>query len=205
MGGRGERVLYVEDDAFLRRAFVHAFADIGIDTAADLAEARARMETDVHLAWVVDERLPDGSGLALVEAVRARGLWTPALLVTGVPDHHIVNRAQLAGVEIAYKPDLTANVRAFFARARSARSASPAVLRAADRYAERYALSPRERDLVRAVGRGVPRAALGRELRLSDNTVKTLVRRILRKTDAQALDDVLRAVLSDGGERADTG
>lgn len=191
-----DRLLYVEDNRLVRTAFVRAFTDYRVDVAGTLAEARARTERDGYLAWIVDERLPDGSGLGFVEAARARGVRTPVLLVTALEDTTLVNRAQLLGVEVAFKPEMSSNVRAFLGRARGARSAIAAVLRATDRFAEVHRLSSRERDLVRAVGRGVSRAALDVELGLSENTVKTLVRRILRKTGQSGLDEVLRFILS---------
>ncbi len=193
---RRERVLYVEDDRLVRLAFARAFSDLRVELASTFHEGKARLGVDSHAAWIVDEHLPDGSGTALIEWARNQGLWTPALLVTGVEDRTIVNRAQLLGIEIAIKPEMTLNVRAFLARARAARSAGPAVLRAVDAFAQKNAVSPRERDLLRAIGRGIPRAALDAELGLSENTVKTLVRRILRKTGTDSLDDVLRLILA---------
>lgn len=193
---RREHILYVEDDRILRQALVRCFPDVRFDIATTIAEARTRVGR-AHSAWVVDERLPDGSGLELVAWARAEGVQAPTLLVTGADDRALVNRAQLLGVEVAYKPDLHQNVKAFLGRVREGRRAAPAVLLAIDALAEANGLSPRERDLLRTMGRGVPRAALGAELGLSENTIKTLVRRILRKTNANALDELLRAILQD--------
>lgn len=191
---RREHVLYVEDDRLLRQALVRLFPDVRFDLATTIAEARARVMR-AHGAWLVDERLPDGSGLDLVAWARGQGLRVPVLLVTGAEDRALVNRAQILGVEMAYKPEVHPAVRAFLGRVRAARCAAPAVLAAIDALAGERALSPRERDLLRAIGRGVPRSMLGAELGLSENTVKTLVRRMLRKAGASSLDELLRVVL----------
>jgi FixJ family two-component response regulator len=191
---RREHVLYVEDDRILRHALIRVFPGVRFDVATTIAEARARIDR-AHAAWVVDERLPDGSGIELVAWAREMGVMVPVLLVTGAADHGLVNRAQLLGIEMAYKPEVKPHLEAFLGRVRQARKAATAVLRAIDALAEVNGLSPREQDLLRTIGRGVPRAALAAELDLSENTVKTLVRRILRKTGATSLDELLRAIL----------
>lgn len=195
---RRDRVLYVEYDRKVRSAFIRMFPSLWVDVATTHQEARRRLARG-YMAWIVDENLPDGSGFELVHWARQHGVGTPALLVSGAVDAQLVNRAQLLGIEIAIKPETTANIQAFIARSRAARSAMPAVRRVVDTFAQARALSPRERDLVRAIGQGVPRAALGVELGLSENTVKTLVRRILHKSDADSLDEVLRGILQTGG------
>src|SRR5262245_19572431 len=79
---RPGRVLHVEDDAHMRRAFAFAFSDLRCDGVGTIAQARERMRSERRFAWVVDVHLPDGSGLDLLEWARRRGLHTPAIVVT---------------------------------------------------------------------------------------------------------------------------
>lgn len=193
---RTRRVLHVEDDTFVRRAFAFSFSELRLDGVSTIADARERMETERYFAWVVDVHLPDGCGLDLLEWSRRRGLHTPAIVVTADDRPDVVRRAQLLGVEIAFKPDLRANVHAFFDRVKNARAVIPAVRYSVDRFAVDHRLSERERELVRAIARGVSRGELDATLGVTENTVKTLIRRILRKTTLNSIDDVLRAILS---------
>jgi DNA-binding NarL/FixJ family response regulator len=185
----------------VRSAFVRSFPNLRIETAATHEDGQRRISRG-HMAWIVEEQLPDGSGFELVRWAREHGGTTPALLVSGAVDAQLVNRAQLLGVEIAIKPDMAENLRAFIDRARAARSAMPAVRRVVDRFADARALSPRERDVVRAIGQGIPRSELRNALGLSENSVKTLIRRILHKSNTDSLDAILRGILQADGTRA---
>jgi two-component system response regulator AtoC len=78
-------VLLVDDDASTRKV---ARANLGLEgfevlAAASGAEALARLEGADPLALVTDLRLPDMSGIAVMEEVRARRPGLPAVLVTG--------------------------------------------------------------------------------------------------------------------------
>jgi CheY-like chemotaxis protein len=55
---------------------------------------------------VLDQHLPGISGLAAVEALRARGVRTPAVLITTQPGPHLLARAKRAGALVVEKPIL---------------------------------------------------------------------------------------------------
>jgi FixJ family two-component response regulator len=56
---------------------------------------------------VVDYKMPDLDGLQVVTQLRARGIATPVILVTGFPDDSIYVKAAAAGVQqVLLKPDL---------------------------------------------------------------------------------------------------
>ena len=78
------RLLLVEDDptsrAFLLAATRALPADV--DVAEDMATAIGLATSHTHALWLFDARLPDGSGAALLQALRARGLTTPAIAHT---------------------------------------------------------------------------------------------------------------------------
>ena len=77
------RILLVDDDAPARQALRNAIAQLGyqVDLADSIRQARERLaETEYALAFA-DERLPDGSGLELVEPDGA-GRRSPVVIVT---------------------------------------------------------------------------------------------------------------------------
>jgi two-component system OmpR family response regulator len=77
------RLLLLEDDALLGeglRDFLRADGHV-VDWCRDLAAADA-CRGEPYDAWLLDWQLPDGSGLAWLQAHRRRGERTPALVLT---------------------------------------------------------------------------------------------------------------------------
>ncbi|GAM98187.1 response regulator receiver protein [alpha proteobacterium U9-1i] len=56
------------------------------------------------LCFVLDQKLPGMSGLALLSALRARNVGAPAILITSNPTAILRREACAAGVEIVEKP-----------------------------------------------------------------------------------------------------
>src|SRR5882672_7551343 len=95
------RVLYVEDDRAdqdrTHRHLARHAPPIKLTIAGSVAEALERVtvgDMDVLLARY---RLPDGTGLDLLDAVKARGLEVPVVLVTGSGDADMTVRLLKAG------------------------------------------------------------------------------------------------------------
>ena len=95
------RVLYVEgdpaDQEATHRHLVRQAPHIKLTVVGTVAEAVERLtigDMDVMLA---DYRLPDGTGLDLLDAVKSRGLEVPVVLVTGSGDADITVRLLKAG------------------------------------------------------------------------------------------------------------
>lgn len=82
------RVLLVEDDASLARAFVSALTSSGwsVETAADGVEAIALVRQRAFDVIVCDIAMPRMGGLAFLRTVREHDLDVPVILITGSPD-----------------------------------------------------------------------------------------------------------------------
>jgi len=80
-----KRVLVIEDEVLLRRTLTGAFRDAGFDAlfagSAEEAEAQLFPEVTVDLV-VLDNRLPKGSGVALLRRLRSGGSGCPVILMT---------------------------------------------------------------------------------------------------------------------------
>lgn len=78
------RILLVEDDPTSRAFLLAATRALPaeVDVAEDMARAIELAVAHTHALWLFDARLPDGSGAALLQALRARGLATPAIAHT---------------------------------------------------------------------------------------------------------------------------
>ncbi|HRN61959.1 MAG TPA: response regulator [Luteimonas sp.] len=78
------RILLVEDDP-VSRAFLLAATErlpAEVDAAGSVAGAIGFATRHAYALWLVDARLPDGSGVQLLQRLRAQGLSTPAIAHT---------------------------------------------------------------------------------------------------------------------------
>ncbi|GAB1595504.1 response regulator [Lysobacter claricitrinus] len=108
---RHPRALLVEDDAvsaaFLEAALARVPLDV--DVARNCAAARELAASTTHDLWVFDANLPDGRGDALLLALRAQGLATPAIAHTAAREAEEHERLLTAGfLEVLVKPLSTA-------------------------------------------------------------------------------------------------
>ncbi len=78
------RVLVVDDDEAVRRSLVHALRRDGLEVgaAADGAQALDELARVRHAAIVLDVLMPEPNGLEVCRRLRARGDFTPILMLT---------------------------------------------------------------------------------------------------------------------------
>jgi FixJ family two-component response regulator len=96
----------VDDDDAVRRALAFALdlEDFAVEVCAS-GETLLMKSLPLHDAvLVVDERLPGASGLDTLNALRARGVELPAILVTSHPKTALKEAAAAAGVPVLEKP-----------------------------------------------------------------------------------------------------
>lgn len=103
------RVMIIDDDASVRDSLQFLFEIAGFSSAA-YASARdclASFPREDAACLVVDQHMPDLTGLELVAELRRRGVRLPAVLVTGSPSHDLERRAaELDGMRVMPKPPL---------------------------------------------------------------------------------------------------
>lgn len=93
------RLLLLEDDQSLIDGLVYALTKEGfaLDVAMTVREARAQLASQAYDLLLLDQTLPDGSGLALCEEVRAGGSAVPIIFLTAMDEEIQVIRALDAG------------------------------------------------------------------------------------------------------------
>jgi DNA-binding NarL/FixJ family response regulator len=208
------RVLVVDDHAVVREG-LRAFLELqdGIEVAGDAAdgdeaiEAAARLRPDVVLMDLVMPRL---DGVAAMRALRECVPRARVIVLTSFVDDDKLLPALRAGaagylLKNAQPQELARAVRA--AHAGEALLDPVVAARVVDALAADggdeplAALTPRERDVLRLIGRGFPNKQIARELGLTESTVKTHVGHVLAKlgvTDrTQAAVVAVRAGLVD--------
>jgi two-component system, NtrC family, response regulator AtoC len=93
------RILIVDDDAGYARALSRILSRAGheVVTAASAGEARERFEALQPEVVILDYQLPDTDGLAVLDALRAKGSGSVFLLNTAFPDLDIAVEAMRRG------------------------------------------------------------------------------------------------------------
>lgn len=127
------RILLVEDDPTSRSFLTAALSGVPaeVDAADSLAAAGALASSQDYALWMIDARLPDGSGNELLARLREKHPGTPALAHTAAHEPAIADALVAAGfAEVLVKPMPAATVQAAVRRmlglvAGQAHAASP--------------------------------------------------------------------------------
>jgi two-component system, OmpR family, response regulator len=202
------RVLLVEDDSTIAEFLGNGLREAGfaVERAADGRTGLERATAGAYDAAIVDVMLPQMDGLALIDALRARGVRTPVLILSAkraVDDR--VRGLQAGGDDYLTKPfdfaELLARVQALIRRATGA--SEPTRLSAGDltldlltrrvhRGSQAIELRPREfallEYLMRNAGRVVSKTSIlshvwGYNFDPNTNVVDVLVSRLRDRVD----------------------
>lgn len=186
----------VEDDPHVARAIERFLTRFGsVCHAGTVAAAWDTVASHANFSGIVlDVKLPDGSGLQVLEELRTRGCEAPALVMTAHNDRDNINAAQLLGAQFLWKPWSVENLRSFVNRAMDWRAARGDLSGSLAELIERHGLSQREAEVVRLVTVGWPVEEIPRAMDVSHNTVKTTIRRLLQKTGAKSVADIARGL-----------
>ena len=100
------RMLLVDDDANVREVLEHLLASFGYEcqSAPDAASGLARFEEGGWDLVLVDIVMPGMSGWALVEAIQRRAPTKPVVLITGLNQPAVMQRARAWRLPVIAKP-----------------------------------------------------------------------------------------------------
>ena len=192
-GAAGFTAMVVDDHPLVRESMVARLRAMGagdIVEAASLAEARARARSGPRDLAVLDLGLPDGSGVDLVQQLRAAG-WARIVVLSAADDPYSVRAAFVAGAQgyllkTASPVVVTDGVRQVLGGGvyadPSVASLLAAGLRSGSAHDSGLAdLSGREIEVIKLVSDGKSNKEIGDLLGLSALTVKSHLARIARK------------------------
>jgi DNA-binding response OmpR family regulator len=106
----GRRVLVAEDDPAMRDLVALVLREQGyqvatVSTGSELRSLLSEADPKGHFDLIVtDSKMPDGSGLDVIDQLRQNGDSTPALIVTAFPRDDIRQRARDLEVRLLAKP-----------------------------------------------------------------------------------------------------
>jgi FixJ family two-component response regulator len=189
-------VFVVDDDSSVRGAVGRLLKSVGfrVEAFSSAEEFLQHPMPDVPACVILDVCIPGLDGLDAQHALAERPASPPVVFITGYGDIPLSVRAMKAGaVDFLPKPfknqDLLAAVRAALARHTQARQAETelSVLRG-----RMKSLSPREREVMAFVVRGMLNKKIGRRLGVSEKTIKAHRARVMEKMRAKSLPDLVR-------------
>ena len=189
-------VFIVDDDVSMREALTDLFRSMKFDVEAfeSAAAFLEKANLNRHGCLLLDVRLPGISGLDFQMQMERLGNGMPIRFMTGLGDSPMSVRAMKAGaVDFLTKPfkeqDILDAVTTALERDASRRRESEQSAAVASLAGQ---LTPREREVMGAVVRGLMNKQIAYELGISEVTVKLHRGNVMRKMEARSVADLVR-------------
>lgn len=189
-------ILIVDDDAGIREALCDLLRSVGFDALAfgSTQDLFTTPPPDRPGCLLLDVRLPGASGLDLQAQLANAGNRVPIVFMTGHGDIPMSVRAMKAGaVDFLTKPfrdqEMLDAVAAAVEIDRDQRRLHGATREAVEAAAS---LTPRERQVMAGVVRGLMNKQVAGELGISEITVKLHRGSVMRKMGVRSLADLVR-------------
>jgi DNA-binding NarL/FixJ family response regulator len=190
--------LVVDDESLSARSVARMLGRLGVVViAGSCAEAYAKLdESQAWTALVVDLRLTDGTGLEVLAHARKRNVLAPALILSGALEPDAINRAFPLDARVLAKPCEPEHLRDWAREAMLASAEVPRrIAKAVKDLAVKHALTPAQTEILLGTVKGIDRADIMAARNVTENTHKTQVRAILRKTRTLSLGELRDRVL----------
>jgi len=193
------KILVIEDQFFFRlalRSIVEARGDMTI--VAESAKSREALplykEHRPELA-IIDLRLPDGSGLDAITAIRQYDAKARLLVLSNYEGSEDIHRALRAGALAYLTKDAGGEdlVQAILSVAQGKRYLSPTVAATLSARVAGDDLTDRERNVLQLLAQGCSNREISSRLGIAENTVRIHVSHILDKLQ---VEDRTQAVLA---------
>nr|WP_259367515.1 response regulator [Pseudomonas juntendi] len=200
------KVYVVDDDQGMRDSTVWLLQSVGLQ-ALPFATGQAFLEAcvdDGPACVLLDVRMPGLGGLAVQQAMHARGLALPVVFVSGHADVPIVVRAFKAGacdfIEKPYNDQLLLDsVQAALERAGRVRQGDQALAQVQVRI---DSLTPRERDVFVPLAQGLSNREIAGRLGISVKTVDLYRGRVMKRLQATSLAELVGMAIACGAVEA---
>ena len=199
-------VFVVDDDEGVRNSLRFLLKSVGLHTQT-LASATEFLDTykpSQPGCLVLDVRMPGMSGLELQQQLNLRGAVIPVIFITGHGDIPMAVEAMQQGAfDFLQKPFRDQDLIDRIQRALERDGRNRAALDQHARIRERLdSLTPREREVLALMTRGKPNKIMAAELGVSQRTVEIHRARVMEKSGAASLAQLVRMVMDLEADRA---
>lgn len=202
-------VFVVDDDDAVRKSLRFLFKSLGLpaDCYGTAQEFLAHYRPEQSGCLVLDVRMPGMSGLELQQELNVRGAMLPVIFITGHGDIPMAVEAMQHGAfDFLQKPfrdqDLIDRVQKALEKDSQNRKAHRDVERLRRQFAE---LTPREHEVLQLLMAGKSNKVMAADLGLSQRTVEIHRARVMEKTGAHSVAQLVRMALDAGGTGAVAG
>ena len=192
-------VFVVDDDESVRSSLRFLLRSVGLESHAfaSASEFLAAYDPVQPGCLVLDVRMPGMSGLELQQQLNRRGAILPVIFITGHGDIPMAVEAMQHGAhDFLQKPfrdqDLIDRIQRALAKDAKSRSA----LDEHENIRSRLdSLTPREREVLALMAQGKPNKVMAHELGVSQRTVEIHRARVMEKSGAGSLAQLVRMVM----------
>ena len=189
-------VLILDDDESVRQALSSLFRSVGLKVRlfASASELTGFEPPKQPSCLILDIRLPGRSGLELQSMLAGKNLLMPLIIITGHGDIPMSVQAFKAGAaDFLTKPfrdqDILDAVSRAIERDRKRLEEAEAIADLKTRY---ESLTPREREILDYVTRGLMNKQIAAEIGISEITVKIHRGHVMKKMAADSLPGLVR-------------
>ncbi|HVS76084.1 MAG TPA: response regulator transcription factor [Steroidobacteraceae bacterium] len=199
-------VFVVDDDNAVRNSLRLLLKSVGL-ASQPLGSAAEFLETyrpSQPGCLVLDVRMPGMSGLELQRELNLRGATIPVIFITGHGDIPMAVEAMQQGAfDFLAKPFRDQELIDRVQRALAKDATTRAALKERERIRERLeSLTPREREVLSLMTQGKPNKIMAHELGVSQRTVEIHRARVMEKSGAGSLAQLVRMVMDQELEKA---
>lgn len=192
-----ERLIHlVDDDEAIRRSAGFMLKTSGFrveayESGVELLKDATKLEPGCIL---LDIRMPGMDGLEVQQALKDKGVAMPVIIMTGHGDVSLAVQAMKAGaIDFIEKPFekavLMSAIEQAFDRLQRAESQRD---RADDAAVRLHSLTPREREVLDGLARGLPNKTIAYDLGISARTVEIHRANLMSKLGVRSLSEALR-------------
>jgi len=186
----------VDDDDAIRRSVGFMLKTSGFNVRAyesgtEFLKSASSLEAGCIL---LDIRMPGMDGLEVHEALKDKGVTLPVIIMTGHGDVTLAVQAMKAGaIDFIEKPFEKAVLLSAIDQAIDRLKHSAANRERAEQAAVRLqVLTPRERDVLEGLAKGLPNKTIAYDLGISPRTVEIHRANLMTKLEVKSLSEALR-------------
>lgn len=188
-------VFVIDDDAAVRSslALLLKSMSLAVETFESANEFLQKLQPEPCGCLVLDIRMPGMSGIELQQQLKQRGYPLPIIFITGHGDVSMAVHAMREGaIDFIEKPfrdqDLLDRIYQALELDRARRRAADETVQIRERFA---GLTPREHEVMLRISRGQANKVIAIELGLSERTVEIHRAKVMHKTGARSLAELV--------------